>query len=290
MSTFIVLCLLSRLAYALNDVNIGRLARQHSHVEIAALRGVSLGLTMAPLLCWVPLPAWSALVARWPSYLLLIAVTAGANLLQNHAARLLPFGLRAALMLGALSVTSVVLGAAIFGERLAPAQVLLCVLLIGSAVLAALGTHAAHEIRPNIPKGGLLALGAGVGLGTAAMLTKGLAADTHPLLTAWAWEFGAGAILVVPLLWEWRHGIEPGLGRRCLRTAAAAAPTVVGSSTSLIALGLGALGLWGALAGTQVLFTAVLGVRWHAEAMGVRRWLCFLAAAAAVSGLALSSH
>jgi drug/metabolite transporter (DMT)-like permease len=290
MPTFLALCLVSRLAYALNDVFVGRLARLHSHVEVAALRGISLGLTMAPLLCWVPAEAWGALAARWPSYLLMIAVTAGGNVLQNYAARCLPFGLRAALLISALSVASVVLGAAFFAERLSPAQTALCVLLIGSTVVAALGSHAEHEIRPDIPKGSALAVGAGVCLAIAAVLTKRLATETHPLLTAWAWELGAGAILIGPLLWEWRRGLAPGLAGRFVRTAVASAPTVIGSGASMIALGLGALGLWGALAGTQVLFIAVLGVWWHREAMGVRRWLCFVAAAAAVSGLALSSH
>ena len=158
---------------------------------------------------------------------------------------------------------------------------------MGAAVLAALGTHAAHEIQPDIPKGAALALGAGLFLSVAAVLTKRLATETHPLLTAWAWEFGAGAILVGPLLWQWRRGIPPGLIGRFRSTAIASAPTVVGSGASIAALSLGALGLWGAVAGTQVLFTATLGVAWHREAMGLRRWLCFLAAAAAVSGLAL---
>jgi drug/metabolite transporter (DMT)-like permease len=287
MLSFLALCLLSRFAYAFNDVLVGRLARLHSHVEIAALRGLALGLTMAPLLLFVPAPAWGALAARWPSYLLMIAATAACNVLQNHAARFLPFGLRSALMISTISIASLLLGATLFGERLSPTQAVLCLLLIGAAVLAALGDHAAHEIRPNIPKGAALAISAGLFLSVAAVLTKRLAMATHPMLTAWAWEFGAGAILVAPLLWHWRRGVPPGLLGRFRRTALASAPTVVGSGASIAALSLGALGLWGALAGTQVLFTAVLGVLWHREVTGVRRWLCFLTAAGAVSGLAL---
>ena len=197
MLTFLALCLLSRLGYAFNDVLVGRLARQHSHVEIAALRGLSLGLTMAPLLLFVPAPAWGALAARWPSYLLMIAATAACNVLQNHAARFLPFGLRSAVMISTISVASVVLGAAFFGERLSPiagAAVRCC--SSDAAVLAALGDHATHEIQPNIPKGAALAFGAGLFLSVAAVLTKRLAIATHPMLTAWAWEFGAGAILI----------------------------------------------------------------------------------------------
>ena len=287
MLTFIALCLLSRFAYAFNDVLVGRLARQHGQVEVAALRGLSLGITMAPLLLFVPAAAWGALAARWPSYLLMIAVTAACNVLQNRAARFLPFGLRSAVMISTISIASVLLGALFFGERLSSTEGLLCLLLIGAAVLAALGEHAAHEIQPDIPKGAVLSLSAGLFLSVASVLTKRLAIATHPMLIAWAWEFGAGAILLAPLVWQWRRGIPPGLLGRFRGTAVASAPTVVGSGASIAALSLGALGLWGAIAGTQVLFTAALGVLWHREVMGTRRWVCFLAAATAVSGLAL---
>ena len=289
MLIFVALCLLARFAYAFNDVLVGAVAREYDRVEVAAMRGVSLGLTMAPLLWWVPGTAWTALAQRWPMYLLLITLTGICNVLQNHAARSLPFGLRAAITLSAVSLASLASGALFFAERLSAAQGALCLLLVGAAVVAAFGEHATHELQPDIPKGAALALGAGACLGLAAVMTKRLAAETHPLLVAWAWEFGAGAILVLPLLYRWRHSRRaPGVARRFWRTAVAAAPTVVGSGASMTAIGLGPLGVWGAIAGTQVLFIALLGVRWHREAMGLRRWLCFFVAAAAVAGLALA--
>jgi len=76
--------------------------------------------------------------------------------------------------------------------------------------------------------------------------------------------------------------------RHFARVALASSPTVIGSSASMLALGSGRLGLWGALAGTQVLFTGVLGVLWHREIMGLRRWACFVAASIGIAGLALS--
>ncbi len=288
MSTFLALCLLSRLAYAFNDIFVGRLARGHGKLEVAAMRGVSLGLTMAPLLAWVPAPAWAALAERWPVDRLMIAVTAAANVLQNEAARFLPFGLRSALMLSAASLASGVFGSVVFGERLSATQAGLCALLVASAVVAGLGEHAAHEIRADIPRGRALGLGSGLLLGIAAMFTKRLTVETHPFLTAWAWEFGAGAILVPALIVRWRGGIPPGVARRFVQTAVASAPTVIGSGAAMAALALGPLGVWGALGGSQILFTAFIAVRWHREQMGFRRWLCFAVAAAAVAGLALS--
>jgi drug/metabolite transporter (DMT)-like permease len=68
----------------------------------------------------------------------------------------------------------------------------------------------------------------------------------------------------------------------------AALPTALASGASVLALELGELGLWGALGGTQILFTASLGALWHHERLGPWRWLCMLVAAAAVAGLALA--
>ena len=48
MLTFVALCLVARFSYSLNDVFIGRLARRYGQVEVAAFRGLSLGVSMAP--------------------------------------------------------------------------------------------------------------------------------------------------------------------------------------------------------------------------------------------------
>jgi len=85
-----------------------------------------------------------------------------------------------------------------------------------------------------------------------------------------------------------RRRIPRDLPRHLARIALYSSPTVIGSSASLLALGGGELGLWGALAGTQVLFAAALGVLWHREVMGLWRWVCFVVAALGVAGLTWS--
>jgi drug/metabolite transporter (DMT)-like permease len=286
MLAFLGLCLLSRLAYSLNDIFTGRLARRFGRLEVAAMRGVALGLTMAPLLFWVRAAAWRALGAQWPTLLLVFVLTAASNLLQNHAARLLPFGLRAAFMITGIATTALMLGWLVVGETLAWPQIALAVLLIASAVVAAPGQHAAHEIQPDIRRGAVYALAAALLMGWIALLVRGLSHTTHPFLTAWAWEFGSGLILVPVLVWQYRREPAPGHPRRWARIMLASSPTVVGSGASMLALTLGPLGLWAALGGTQVLFTALFGAWWHRETVGWRRWGCFGVAALAVAGLA----
>ena len=290
MLAFLGLCLLSRFAYSLNDVFTGRLARRFGRLEVATMRGVALGLTMAPLLLWVPAAAWRAMVARWPELLLVFALTAASNLLQNHAARLLPFGLRAAFMITGISSTALLLGWLVAGEVLAWEQIALAAVLIVSAIIAAPGKHAAHEIQPDIRRGVWYALAAAVLMGVIALLVQRLSKASHPFLTAWAWEFGSGLILVPVFLWQHRRDRLPGYLGRWWKIMLYSAPTVVGSGASMLALTLGQLGLWAAMGGTQVLFTALLGTLWHRETMGWRRWACFAAAALAVVGLARFRH
>jgi drug/metabolite transporter (DMT)-like permease len=288
MLTFVGLCLLARLCYSLNDVFIGRLARRYAGAEVAALRGVSLGLSMAPWLLAVPVSAFGALLERPVALLLTVGITAVANILQLHAARYLPFGLRAALMLSTMAIASALLGWGVLDERLTGFQLLLCAVLIGSGVAVALGGHAAQDIEVDVRRGALLTVLAATLMACAIFGVKQLAAATHPLLMAWAWEFGSGLILLGPVLLR-RRSVEASAPRpRFTSVALAALPTAVASGASVLALGFGELGLWGALGGTQILFTASLGALWHHEALGLRRWLCMTLSMAAVAGLALA--
>jgi drug/metabolite transporter (DMT)-like permease len=289
MLTFIALCVVARFSYSLNDIFIGRLARRYGRMQVAAFRGVSLGVSMAPWLLFVPAAAWSALGSQGGTVFVTVAVTALANILQLHAVRYLPFGLRAALMITTMATTSVFIGWLLLGERLTPLQLGLCVVLVSSALVAALGSHAAQEIEIDIPRGAALTVLAGVLMVTAVFGVKRLAHATHPLLAAWTWEFGAGLILLGPIVWRWRR--EAAVARVSLwQVALAALPTALASGASILALDYGELGLWGALGGTQILFTSALGALWHREALGLRRWLCMILSASAVAGLAIARN
>lgn len=295
MLQFLLLCLISRFFYTLNDLFTGRIARQRDRIELAALRGISLGFTMAPVLIWVPASAWSRLFAAAPTLGLIVVLTAVSNVLQFQSARYLPFGLRASVILTGVSLGSVLLGWFFLGERLSSAAAAWCALIVFGAALAAPGEHARHEIEPRLALGASLALGSAALMAVVALLMKALTERSHALLAAWAWEFGSGLVLV-PLMLLRRRSARPSdessapraVLRQFGRVALASSPTAIGSSASMLALGAGRLGLWGALAGTQVLFTAVLGVRWHRELIGLRRWACFVAAAIGVAGLALT--
>ena len=291
MTTFVALCLVARFSYSLNDIFIGRMARRFGRVEVAAFRGTSLGVSMAPWLLLVPGEAWRALGAHWGALLATVTITAAANVLQLQAVRFVPFGLRAALMICTMAIGSLLIGWGVLGERLSPLQIALCLLLVASGAAVALGSHAQAEIEVDVPRGAALTIAAGTLMACAIFGVKALARATHPLLTAWAWEAGAGLVLLAPVLLVPKLRTapsEPAMERRFLSVGLAALPTALASGASVLALGFGELGLWGALGGTQILFTAALGALWHRERLGARRWVCMTIAAAAVAGLALA--
>lgn len=290
MATFVALCLLGRFSYSLNDVFVGRLARRYGRLEVAAFRGTSLGLSMAPWLLLVPRDAWSTLLARPLVLFLTIAATALGNLLFLNAVRLIPFGLRGALMITAMAACSLLIGWGAFEERLSVLQVVLCVVLVVSGAGVALGDHSGAEIQVDVARGAAYTIAAGVIMAASITGVKVLARDSHPLLAAWAWEFGAGAILLVPALLRRGAPSADPVAVRFWRVALASLPTAVASGVSVLALDFGDLGLWGALAGTQILFTAALGALWHHEALGRLRWTLMVVAAAAVAALALVSE
>ncbi|HET9956408.1 MAG TPA: hypothetical protein VFQ61_17990 [Polyangiaceae bacterium] len=287
MLTFVALCLASRLAYSFNDLFTGRLARREGRVEVAALRGASLAVSMAPLLLWVPSESFGRLGRFGGELALTCALTAASNVLQLEAARFLPFGARAALIVGGVSGGSLLLGWLLSGEVLAATDVALGLLVMTSAVAASGGAHATNEIDPNPGKGALLSLGSAALAAIVSWEVQNLARRSNALLVAWAWEGGSGLVLLGPLLlWP---GVAQRLcsARRFMRIALASLPTVVGSGASVLALSYGELGLWGAFAGTQILFTVALGTLLHRERLGALRAVCFALAAGAIAALAL---
>jgi drug/metabolite transporter (DMT)-like permease len=291
MLTFVALCLLARFGYSLNDIFIGRLARRQGRMEVAAFRGTSLGVSMAPWLLLVPATAYEALLRHPLALLLSVGVTAAGNILQLHAVRYIPFGLRAALMICTMAVCSLLIGWSFLDERLSALSLLLSAVLVASGAAVALGSHAHADIQLDVPRGATLTIGAGALMACAVSGVKFLARESHPLLAAYAWEFGAGLILLAPaLLRGERAPTSDPAPRRFARVALAALPTALASGASILALDFGNLGLWGALGGTQILFTAALGALWHKETLGPRRWTLMIIAAAAVAGLALAGH
>jgi drug/metabolite transporter (DMT)-like permease len=293
MMTFVALCLVARFSYSLNDIFIGRMARRFGRVEVAAFRGTSLGVSMSPWLLLVPGSAWRALGSHLGELLATVSITAAANVLQLQAVRFVPFGLRAALMICTMATGSLLIGWGVLGERLSPLQIALCLILVASGAAVALGSHAQGEIEVDVPRGAAFTVAAGTLMACAIFGVKFLARETHPLLTAWAWEVGAGLVLLGPVLSMPKLRSAPAelsLGRRFLSVGLAALPTAVASGASVLALEFGELGLWGALGGTQILFTAALGALWHRERLGRWRWVCMTIAAAAVAGLALAGR
>jgi drug/metabolite transporter (DMT)-like permease len=290
MLTFIALCLLSRIAYTFNDVLVGGLAREHDGVEIAALRGLALGVTMAPLLFWVSPGAWAELLARPAELSFLVVVTAVGNVLHLEAARCLPFGLRAALLVAGVAIGGIGLGTWFFDERFSIVELAWCSLVVVSGVLAAMGDHSTEKLTANVPKGAVLTLTTSALLSVAAFSFARLARATDPMLVGWVWEFGIGLVLLVPLLFRRRDHFQPGIARRFLRTGLYSMPTVVGTGATAVALTLGPLGIWSALAGTQALLSAALGAAWHREKIGSRRWSYFLIGAIGIGGLAFAQR
>jgi drug/metabolite transporter (DMT)-like permease len=290
MLTFIALCLLSRVAYTFNDVLVGGLARKHDGMEVAALRGLTLGVTMAPLLFWVAPGALAELLARPAELSFLIVVTAVGNVLHLEAARCLPFGLRAALLVAGVAIGGIGLGTWFFDERFSLVELGWCSLVVVSGVLAAMGDHSTEKLTANVPKGAVLTLTTSALLSVAAFSFARLARATDPMLVGWVWEFGIGLVLLVPLLFRRRFRFEPGIRRRFLLTGLYSLPTVVGTGATAVALTLGPLGIWSALAGTQALLSAALGAAWHREKIGPRRWSYFLIGAIGIGGLAFAQR
>lgn len=282
---FALLCIVGRLAYTANDYLTGRLSRTLDPALVCVVRGLTLGVVMAPMLLWVPARAWAPLVGN-----LHLAGQAGFlglvySMAVNYAARVLPFGLRAALVAGLFVLGSAFFDWLLLGERLGPASLAWAVALAGSSVAMCLGTPPEEadqrvDLRKGVP---LILAGTVAGCWSLAPYAQ-LVRLSDPILAAWAWELVCG-LMALPLLLVWRpRGIR---WKQVGRVALAVTPTAIGSGATATALTLGPMGVAYAFVGLQSIITALIGLRVHGERLGWWRWVLIALSAVAIAGMTL---
>src|SRR5262249_16948944 len=145
---FLLLCVLCRIAYAADAVLTGQQARLMPPSEVVMWRGLSLGITMAPVLLFVPIVAWERAPEHWREMAAGSILASLANVCAQRAGNYMPFGLRGVVNTSAGIVFSVVIGLLVFREKIALPTLLFCALLVLAASSVSLGNHPIKNIRP----------------------------------------------------------------------------------------------------------------------------------------------
>ncbi|MCB0325171.1 MAG: DMT family transporter [Bdellovibrionales bacterium] len=277
---FCTVSLRAMLGYSLQSTLMTSFYRSIDRLSAVSYRGLSLGMTMAPLLLFVPGEQFSA----FPSVLGLVLLASLAAALGNWAAAsafsYLPVGVASALSMSFATLFVVLLGAVLFDEHLSSPQLLLiAALLVGVIALGCSKTTGRRPEEFNLPRGFGSCLLFGVFLGTGYTIIGAASRQSHPFLVGYTWEFTIG--LVALALSGWRRGFRAPLQwisfRRFGILALYSAPTVLGTGAYALAMTLGPIGIATAIIGTMMVSNTVLAMFLFGERPTRRQWAILLA-------------
>ncbi len=291
---FFLAAFFAAFGYALQMTLMASFYRKMDTLSAVAYRGVSLGLSMLPLLCWVPTAQYTTIGAAWSTCLLLWIFTAAGDWTFANTVRYMPVGVATALGNGLITIISALIGYLYFREVLGSGQIV----MIGSVLIAILllGLTRSTGSLPteyHVKKGLYNAVLTGFLLGVAFSTVGGLSRKFHPFLIGYIWELGTGvAGLLMILFRRIAHG--PGVARLSMpefgKLLLAASPTLIGTGLYALSMSLGPVGLATAIISTQMVFTTVLSMALYREKLSGLQWLLLLLICGLVVGLKMASE
>jgi len=256
------------LAYALNSTLMAPFARQLGGLRATTLRGLSLGVTMLPLLAFVPRESLAHVTpAHGATLAALCAITLLANSLVFQSQKYLPVGISLALMMGVTTLFSTAYGLIAFKDAYSPVQWGLGALMLVEASL--LGAFSRREgPRTHHPLLGVfLAATGGLAMGAAYSLTASLSKSGSPFLVAYAWEFGtglAGAAVLLGMRLR-RMPVQQTVSVPFYKVLLASSPTALATACYALATTTGPLGLASAILSTMGAFAALFSFLLYRE-------------------------
>lgn len=196
--TFFFLATLVVLAYGTQGSLQARYIRKYDALTVGMYRNISLGLTMMPILLFVPAGGIPRIFQHAPLWFAASFVGSLGIWCSFSAAHYLPIGVGTALRQVTHTVTAVILGMALFGEFLSPLQVLLLAGIMVSGISLILIRIDTGQLNPKFVGRGIgLTMLAGVIIAHSFYFLSLLSRETNAFAAAYFWEAGVGAFLSI---------------------------------------------------------------------------------------------
>lgn len=274
---FFILCIASTIGYALQATLMTKYYRSMDSLSAVSYRGLSLAVSMAPLLFFVPRETYSHIPAVVLPLLAASTAAVFANWSSAKAFRFLPVGIASAASMSFATVSSVAIGIFFLGESISSLQALLLILILGSVLaLGATRNKGSVPAEFNVPRGMFAALLFGFFIGIGYTLVGVASRQSHPLLVAYLWEsfIGVLAFLIVVFRGVFRSKSRASIsGQEFLGLALASSPTAVGTGCYAYAVSIGPVGIATAVLGTMMVFTTLLAILIYKERLSSLAWL-----------------
>jgi drug/metabolite transporter (DMT)-like permease len=262
-------------------------------LSAVALRGLSLGLSMSPLLLFVP----GADFLRAPSYITPIlgasVCAAIGNLCAARAYSFLPIGVASAMSMSFAAIFAALIGFVFVGETLTSGQLFFALLiLLGVSFLAISRSTGPLPKEYSVTRGITSSMLFGIFLGSAYALVGIVSRDLHPFLVGYLWELIIGIVAAIFASSRKFFG-EPGLSRVSARDFRRillfSAPTLLGTGFYALAMTLGPIAIATAIISTMMVINTLLAATFYGESLSARQWVLLVLVCLMVAGLKFSS-
>ncbi len=291
---FFLTALAAAMGYSLQNVLMAGYYRSMDTLSSITYRGLSLGISMTPVLLFVPSDEYGRIVLSVKPLLGAIILATLGNWAMAKTFRHLSVGIANSLLVSIATIVTAFISFVFYHEALSVTQVILIAAVFVS--LFALGASKSSKTMPaefNVRKGIGYAFISGALLGGGFTLIGMTSRVLHPFLVGYTWEFGigiAGAILAFG-----RGLSRPGAGlagtswARFWKILLCAAPTALGTAFLALSMTLGPVAVATAITSTTMVFTTLLAFLIYGEQLSLKQWLLLLLVCALVFGLKLAT-
>lgn len=289
---FYLLALTATLGYALQGALMASYYRRIDPIAAVAYRGLSLGITMLPLLWFTRVEHHYAVFERFPALAIAIWGAVLGNWLLALGYRHLTVGVNSAAHQSIAVVTVTILGFSFFNESLSWQQLFwMALILSANGFLGLLRSPSAVKETANPLKGYVCSCLAGFTLAFAFSAIGYLSRETHPFAAGYYWELliGVAAYIVLLLRGLFKPSTESRVSARDLvRITLYSSPTAIGTGCYALATTMGPIAIATAIASSVIVTASILGFLFYGERLSYRQVVLIVVAWLAIVGLKLS--
>lgn len=290
---FFSLAIVAALGYSLQSTLMASYYRRIDRLSAVAYRGISLGISMLPLLFFVPFEEFW----KTPQYFILILLASVLAALGNwaiaNAYRRLPIGIATACAMSFSSVNVAIISFAFLGERLSFLQLLFIGLILLGVIL--LGVSRSQGILPtdyDLRRGLSNCFVFGLFLGAAYALVGIASRQLDPFIVGYLWEFIIGLVAAMVAIGRGYLGGLPltKISRKDFaQILVYSAPTAIGTGCYALAMTIGPIGIAAALISTMMVFSTLFAYFLYGETLGKKQWCLLMLVWLMVAGLKFST-
>ncbi|MBN2000244.1 DMT family transporter [candidate division KSB1 bacterium] len=291
---FFLTALTASLAYSLQNVLMAKHYRSMDTLSSVAYRGLTLGISMAPILVFVPRHQFGRIFLFIYPLLGATVLTALGNWAMAKAFRHLSVGIANTLMVSFITIVSAFFSYLFYHEVLSFFQiVLIAAVFITLFWLGASKSSKAMPAEFNVRKGIGYAFLFGLLLGGGITLIGMTSRTLHPFLVGYFWEFSVGITAAVMAFIRGKlfHGVSlvSVNWKQFWIILYCAAPTAIGTGFFALSMTMGPVAVAAAITSTTMVFTTLLAFYIYGEQLSLKQWLLLLLVCALVVGLKLVS-